>query len=677
MDVFDLYAKIALDTSEYENGIGKAKGGLAGFAKSVGRGLKTVAKVSGVAIAAGAAGVAALTKLGTAGYAEYEQLVGGVETLFKTSQNAVMAYAQGAYKTAGMSANEYMNTITSFSASLIQSLGGDTKRAAEIGNMAITDMSDNANKMGTSSEMIQNAYQGFAKQNYTMLDNLKLGYGGTKAEMERLLKDAEKLSGVKYDISSFADVAEAIHVVQTEMGITGTTAREAAATISGSVGMAKAAWKNLVVGMADDNQNFNKLMDDFVGSADTAAKNLLPRIETTLKGVGKLIEGMAPVISEALPMLVEAAGPSLLSAGVNIVLALGRGIAAAAPAILDAALSAIYMVLTQVFGMSEKSAGKFVDGMRLALGAIVEGFKNMVTEIQTEGTFLNTVFSGIQEITSSLWDFCVAAFEAISTAFHWVAERANADGTYINTVWENIQTVVGAAISIIQGIIQTFTAILQGDWSTAWENVQTIAFTASEAVHTVITNIITYLTEFMGDMVSKGIELIASLADGIQQKFAELYTLVGGWVNDNIIDPLESKFPDLVSSGRKAINNLWEGMKAAWDSVVSWFEGVWDSLVGNLTVNVSANVHEGGGGKFATGLNYVPYDNFPAFLHRGEAVLTAPEARVWRNGGSPAPAAAGTGGGITIIQNINVVPQTPAEFAAATEAYFEQARWML
>ena len=167
-------------------------------------------------------------------YAEYEQLAGGVETLFKDSSNKLMGYADQAYKTAGMSANEYMSTVTSFSASLLQSLEGDTEKAADYANQAVIDMSDNANKMGTSIEMIQNAYQGFAKQNYTMLDNLKLGYGGTKEEMERLLADAEKISGIKYDISSFGDVTQAIHVIQTELGITGTTAKEASSTIQGS-----------------------------------------------------------------------------------------------------------------------------------------------------------------------------------------------------------------------------------------------------------------------------------------------------------------------------------------------------------------------------------------------------------------------------------------------------------
>ncbi len=271
----------------------KIDGDSSGFKSKMG-GLKKVAGVAfkGVAIGAtatataiGAIGVAAVKS-----FAEYEQLVGGVETLFKESANIVKGYADQAYKTAGMSANEYMSTITSFSASLLQSLGGDTKKAAEYGNQAVIDMSDNANKMGTAIERIQDAYQGFAKQNYTMLDNLKLGYGGTKTEMERLLKDAEKLSGLKFNIDSFADVTQAIHIIQTEMGITGTTAKEAASTIQGSASMMKSAWNNLMTGISDDTQDFDKLLDNFIDSVKIFAGNLLPAVKKSLSGIGKLIE---------------------------------------------------------------------------------------------------------------------------------------------------------------------------------------------------------------------------------------------------------------------------------------------------------------------------------------------------------------------------------------------------
>ena len=251
-------------------------------------------------------------KQAVSSYAEYEQLVGGVETLFKDSSNIVEDYANRAYKTAGLSANQYMETVTSFSASLLQSLGQDTEKAANYADQAIIDMSDNANKMGTSMEMIQNAYQGFAKQNYTMLDNLKLGYGGTKTEMERLIADANKVkqaNGEMADLSikSFADVTEAIHIIQTEMGITGTTAEEAEKTISGSVNSMKASWNNLLTAIADDNADMGKAVDEFVNSTITASQNLVPRIRKVVDGIKKMLNSIVndvfPKIKKAIPEL--------------------------------------------------------------------------------------------------------------------------------------------------------------------------------------------------------------------------------------------------------------------------------------------------------------------------------------------------------------------------------------
>lgn len=239
---------------------GNATDETSGKFSKLGEVAKGAAKVALAVVGATATAVGALVKQAVESYAEYEQLVGGVDTLFGSASAEVQKKADNAYKTAGMSANEYMETVTGFSASLIQSLGGDTEKAAKYADMAITDMSDNANKMGTDMSLIQNAYQGFAKQNYTMLDNLKLGYGGTKEEMERLLKDASKISGIKYDISSYADIVDAIHVVQTEMGITGTTAKEASTTIQGSISSMKSAWQNLLTGLADENADLDVLV---------------------------------------------------------------------------------------------------------------------------------------------------------------------------------------------------------------------------------------------------------------------------------------------------------------------------------------------------------------------------------------------------------------------------------
>lgn len=316
----------------------------------MGGAFKALGGVALAGLASAATGVVAIGKSAFSAYADYEQLVGGVETLFSnldgtvSASSTVLENAANAYKTAGMSANAYMETVTSFSAALVAGLENDYQKAAEVSDMAITDMADNANKMGTSMDLIQNAYQGFAKQNYTMLDNLKLGYGGTKQEMERLLADAEKFSGVHYDINNLADVYEAIHVVQEELGIAGTTAEEASGTISGSTAAVKAAWENLVTGIADENADLDGLLNNFIDSIGTAADNILPRISTIVDGFGKLVSKIgekAPEIISTLVQMISDNLPGLASSGLDIILALGRAIADNLPQLVSAAIDTI------------------------------------------------------------------------------------------------------------------------------------------------------------------------------------------------------------------------------------------------------------------------------------------------------------------------------------------------
>ena len=318
MNLFELFIKIGVDD--------QASKKLSTLSSKLGNGLKTAAKIGTAAVAAAGTAIVAIGKQAIDQYAEYEQLVGGVETLFKQSADTVMGYAENAYKTAGLSANEYMNTVTSFSASLLQSLGGDTEAAVKYADMAITDMSDNANKMGTSMEMIQNAYQGFSKQNYTMLDNLKLGYGGTKEEMQRLLEDAEKLSGIEYDISSYADIVDAIHVVQTEMGITGTTAKEASTTIQGSINSAKAAWQNWLTALGDSNADIQGKTDELVSAIGTAAENILPVIGQVLSSIGQVLATALPELLSQTVSFVISNLPQIVILGVQLVFALIEGL---------------------------------------------------------------------------------------------------------------------------------------------------------------------------------------------------------------------------------------------------------------------------------------------------------------------------------------------------------------
>src|SRR5699024_9758924 len=245
------------------------------------------------------------------------------ETLFKESADTVMEYADNAYKTAGMSANQYMETITSFTGTLLRSLDGDTAAAAEYANMAITDMADNSNKMGVSLETLQQTYQSLARGNYEMLDSLNLGFAGTKAGLQEMLQAAEEYAAKNgqvrdFSVDSYADIVEAIHLVQQEMGITGTTAQEASSTIEGSVNSAKAAWENLVTGIADENADLGQLTDAFLSSAATAADNILPRVEQILQGMGTALESVAPAITEQIPQIVSRVAPSMVSAGIQL-----------------------------------------------------------------------------------------------------------------------------------------------------------------------------------------------------------------------------------------------------------------------------------------------------------------------------------------------------------------------
>lgn len=277
--------------------------------ESVGNAVATGTKAFAVGVAAVATAAAGLAyKIGTevvSAYADFEQLIGGVETLFGNASDEVTKNAEKAFKTAGLSANEYMETVTAFSASLISSLGGDTEKAAKYADMAITDMSDNANKMGSDMASIQNAYQGFAKQNYTMLDNLKLGYGGTKEEMQRLLEDATALSGIEYDISSYADIVDAIHVIQTEMGITGTTAKEAEATISGSLSMLSSAYDNFITGLGNADADMNALVGDIADSFSAVVKNITPVINNIVEAIPTAANAIVGAIGDILPTLLN------------------------------------------------------------------------------------------------------------------------------------------------------------------------------------------------------------------------------------------------------------------------------------------------------------------------------------------------------------------------------------
>ena len=435
MNLMDLFVKISVDdqaSSQVETIGSKLKSGLA-----------TAAKVGVAAVAAAGTAIVAVGKQAIEQYAEYEQLVGGVETLFKQSADTVMGYAENAYKTAGLSANEYMNTVTSFSASLLQSLGGDTEAAAKYADMAITDMSDNANKMGTSMEMIQNAYQGFAKQNYTMLDNLKLGYGGTKEEMQRLLEDAEKLSGIEYDISSYADIVDAIHVVQTEMEITGTTAKEASTTIQGSLASMKSAWQNLLTGVADDNADFEGLVNNFVDSLVVTGENIIPRINTVIQGLTQLITQASQNI---IPLAVETILqnlPSIVAAGMDMVMAIVNGILDNIDLLIDCIIDLIDVVVDKLI----ENLPKLIEGgikLTLALASgIIKAIPQLVAKLpQLIVSVIRGLNDGFRRIDEIGKNIVIGIWNGIAKMGDWLWNQVS---SFFSGIVNGVKKLLGIA----------------------------------------------------------------------------------------------------------------------------------------------------------------------------------------------------------------------------------------
>lgn len=465
--------------------------------KGIGSSAIKVGKGLAVAGAAAATAVTALVSKSVGAFADYEQLTGGVETLFgaggrsveeyaqsvgksvsdiqgkydslMSAQNVVLENANKAYMTAGMSANEYMDTVTGFSASLISSLGGDTNKAADYANSALVDMSDNANKMGTDMESIKNAYQGFAKQNYTMLDNLKLGYGGTQEEMKRLLSDAEKLTGQRYDISSFADITQAIHAIQTQMDITGTTAKEASTTISGSWGSLKAAFQNVLVGLTTGGDMFDQSLDALINTAVTFGQNIIPAIKGALSGVGYLIEGLAPVIGETIPPLINDLAPTLANSAVSLISSLVNGLTQNATQfseclsnIIIVAVAGISTVVPQLLDAASKIVSNLMQGLTNSMPQIVNGAVTLIEGL-VNGLVNNIpllIMGAVQLVTSLANGLIENLPRIIDAGVNLITGIVSASYSMMPQIIQNgMQLVVNLAVGLVRAIPQLIAAL--------------------------------------------------------------------------------------------------------------------------------------------------------------------------------------------------------------------------
>lgn len=536
---------------------------------------------------------------------QLEQNVGGVETLFGDAADAVIASADRAYQTAGMSANDYMSTVTSFSASLLQSLGGNTEEAAKVADMAIIDMADNANKMGTSMDMIQNAYQGFAKQNYTMLDNLKLGYGGTKTEMERLLTDAEKLTGVKYDINNLNDVYQAIHAVQEEMGITGTTAKEAASTLEGSMASAKAAWDNFMNGSGDADQ----LADAFATAADNIVKNLaeiIPRFAETLPALG------GAIIAQ-IPGLVAAIVPAVLSAGQSVLKQLQD-------AVLDFDFAGTAdKVVQMITGFIESDGlGSLLDTLATIFTGIVNGISSMLPSLLpalvglisyvvtsllgqlpaildcalelilglAQGILaaLPVLIEALPEVISSIVEFLISA----------VPQIIDAGIELLMALVDALPVIIDALVDALPQIIEaTVTALIAAAPQIAKAGIKLLG-----ALIEAIPVIVVELAKAVPDIVTAIIDVLAELPGLIGEVFAEIVTDLVEW-GQQMLSNASTAMSNMLSQVNSIIQELpgkiWTHLVNAVSKVIAWGQQMLSNAstaMSNMLSQVSSIIQE-------------------------------------------------------------------------------------
>lgn len=625
MNLLDLAVKITCDD--------QASGEVSGIAQSIKGGLASAAKVGAAAVAAVGTATVAMGKTALDAYANYEQLVGGIDTLFKGASGTVQKYAAEAYKTAGTSANQYMEIVTSFSASLINSLGGDTAKAAEYANMAISDMSDNANKMGTDLEMIQETYQSIARGNYEMLDNLKLGYAGTKAGLEDLLADAEKYAAKNgeirdFSVDSYADIVEAIHIVQEEMGITGTTAEEAATTIQGSINMAKAAWENWLTGLGNEDADMSKLTEDLVESLMTAFDNVVPRIGIIMGTLGETIVEYAPQIGQNLADFIVQGFVDAFNAISTII-----GENTVLPTVQidteDAinALNTLRETIQSVFEGVQEIGGQVAE-------ALAPGFESLSETVGVVGSALSEAFGpAVQEglsliaplaeqvgqfmehMGTQISEVLVPAIEPLGEAFTnffsalepWLEPLENVAELFGNilvaaiTAFASALTFVIEVVTTVLNAIMDFDAFLNGEPSSIGNVITAIINWFAQLpgniwnfLSTVISNVISWVSSMASNAVQAGSQFLSNVVSFFTQLpgkvasfLSNVISRVGSWVGEmaskaveaasefgsSLIDGLQSIPGQVYDIGTQIINGIKDGITGAAQNLIDAASG--------------------------------------------------------------------------------------------------------
>lgn len=638
--------------------------------------LSSLAKGITIGIGIAGAGVSLLAGKAIGEGANLEQSIGGVETLFKGDAGMVKANADMAFKTAGLSANSYMEQVTSFSASLLQSLGGDTQKSAQVADMAIIDMADNANKMGTSMDMIQNAYQGFAKQNYTMLDNLKLGYGGTQEEMQRLLDDASKLSGVEYDMGNLADVYNAIHVVQENLGITGTTAKEASETFSGSFATLKASLSNLFGNMAIGG-DVTGAMEQVVDSAVTfLVNNAIPMLGNIFTALPKAIK---TAIAKVAPQIKENGGAILQSIKDGII----GMLPASMGGIANSLFGAFGRVFNSVSSVVSDVAPKIMDSLSGAFGngggfldGIVSAIEMAMPVIGEIAVCVADVVAQVAPILSQLGGLFMSVFPTIVQIVQTVVG-------VVQTVFPIIASVISTAITAVMPIIQAITSAIQMALPIVTNVINTIAGIV-QTVLPVISQIFTEIGGKIAQVITTVVTPVLDTFKGVFEKLAPVISsavgviskvLSGAWkIISPILDLAMTLFKVLWSILEPIINALVDAFTWLWEKLEPVFSWLGDALgkVGDFIGSIGdwiGGLFDGGDKPkgYAYGKDRVPYDNYPARLHAGEKVLTRNQAdqydRIMSRGVSltqpvaSAPTSGGTSGGAGTI-NIEKLADT-------------------